>query len=730
MNSIHWHVYIDETGKFEKAGGKKGIFALLVRDNARENLGQSYQTIVQKIMDSEHIHLMEHWDNPQTDILLDKLIDETLHFAAKGEIVLGYMDYKGTAYPSVEGTGSEMYAGNRYLYMLQHMLEHIFFLYPGFWGQDLKFSLHPCNRVFPADPKHQKDYDRLGLYSFTPPNCDRPLVHVWNKEALRVFTNRLGLDYSAGLDKTGARDWVEFELPIARRSQDPLVHMVDNLAGTLLWSKKDFVKTLRNGLNFDLQYGHQEVLYQDMARSYLFGDHHRLIMEVPEKHAAFNKEYYKKCLSVILENCFQDIHALTKEAIWSLERYIDQCLRDAKGNWSFLQSLNNRLLEGLSKINQSKEDSEQTNLLLNRLLGHSLSIHNHRGETSQAIKAWKSLQKNQPGSINFDFWREIAAISNRAAVIKANLFDFAHSSADIIPLKETLEKCVAAASAHSGQIVKDDLISKINGTMAQNLAFEASWKPEYFPLAESIFLQAMEQFDRAKDKKRQNNYLMHLYLDWQSIDPSIQTKLKNTWLKFLEDEATKDFLCSPNAENSRYMQFDLALALKYIFTEEEYGNLVDTYTLDNLEHWFGDTTREHPFQFITAYLGRMAMRQDRQNTASSLFTRALEIPGNTNPLHQPTLQAIRAQIMGWWAMELNFAGSTDKAADKFRQAVDIMEKIGREPGLETILALNKDEAVSGWFAPAWRSIYASARQNMFSHTACKHFLDCFTFNYR
>lgn len=68
-------------------------------------------------------------------------------------------------YAGIQATGSEMFAANRDLSMLQHLLEHILFLYTGFWGLDLHFSLHPCNRVFPEDSKKVDEYKRLGSSS-------------------------------------------------------------------------------------------------------------------------------------------------------------------------------------------------------------------------------------------------------------------------------------------------------------------------------------------------------------------------------------------------------------------------------------------------------------------------------------------------------------------------------------------------------------------------------------
>ena len=62
----------------------------------------------------------------------------------------------------------EAHAANRYLGMAQAVLEHVFFLHPGFLGEDLTFSLHPNSRVYlvkSEDRRAIKSFEALGFQS-------------------------------------------------------------------------------------------------------------------------------------------------------------------------------------------------------------------------------------------------------------------------------------------------------------------------------------------------------------------------------------------------------------------------------------------------------------------------------------------------------------------------------------------------------------------------------------
>jgi len=224
---------------------------------------------------------------------------------------------------------------------------------------------------------------------------------------------------------------------------------------------------------------------------------------------------------------------------------------------------------------------------------------------------------------------------------------------------------------------------------------------------------------------------LHLYYDWQKIDNTASQKGQALFKELVNDPDVRQFLNNPSPENAKYKQFILQVILKYHLEAD--SNIIKEFckkfTLCNLREFFEDAANEHPFEFIYAYLGIMCMQCDNLKDAETYFESALQIPVNSENREQPTLQAIRAQIIARYALELYRKDEKKDACEKMQDAVKIMEQLGKHPDYKPILSLQDGQAVDGWFKDAWNKVAEVDWTNDFNEEACKRFLKYFTFNY-
>ena len=454
--------------------------------------------------------------------------------------------------------------------------------------------------------------------------------------------------------------------------------------------------------------------------------------EALERWDSFKRPYYRTSINTLIQDSLKNITLDDLDDICRIEAQANGYLRSARGNWRLVSILGTRLIDAVNSLPEKERQDRQVQQILSRLYGHKLSWHNHRGEVRQAWEASRAIDALNAGPSTIEDWRADIEIRNRQAVTFANMFAFEEGNKKIQRHLEVLQAMQDLISSKTGQEVSDPLVGKLRGTMAQNLAFLAPRDPSLFDKAEQLFLKAKEEFQRESDLLRQNIYLFHLYMDWAEINSDMQKKAAQQIEGIEGDRDFQAFLEQPDTTTARYQQFALHALLKwhlYSGNRDKWGALLSRYSVKSLAAWFGQAVNEHPFEFIFAYLGLMAMRLNKRKEAKKYIARTLRIPMEGQRIEQPTLQAIRCLILTWWAIELERAEGPQNAAKEMEAVLDVLRWIGQQPDLGPILELQGEEAKGGWFAGAWDRLRSVDWSREFDRDACQSLLDCFTFNY-
>ena len=721
----HWHLYCDEAGTFETIGRKRSLIAgLLVPDSKKTRLADEFENLKRKhgILES-----FVHYKDLHKRAGFKPFQEELVALTRASSVRVVVMRYDEDTLAQLPESLTEAFACNRYVYMIQGLIEHILYYDPRNYGKHIEFSLHPNSRVFPCDERDVAMMQSLGFRAFKPKNKDRFLVHVWSKTGLRVFANRLQLEHRSYSEIVGTRTFQAIEMPVAERSKDAFVHWVDVIAGTLMWEPKSKnTKKLKKHLYIDLSYGPEEDRCKGLCRLFFGGNPKDFIVRYLHDIGSFKKNYYKRQLTHLFNRKLDTFQLLGTKDLFELEALADEHLRSSSGNWEFVKTMVEKIVGSVSALPEETRLRKDIQILAFRLLNHQLSYHNHRGEY---LPAWEVISRIDQLAVSpetMEQWQEVIATRNRQSVTAANLFAFEYSNRILSDALDALERLNQCATECSGLKLKDPLLGKVRGTFAQNLAFMAPIRPDLFPAAEAQFLKAKAEFSRPMDIMRQNVYLAHLYMDWGKND-----KVLAAWDELRADPAVERFADTPNADSARYMQFMLALMLKLFYVTSKLDEkLISIFSVPAVQEWFGQSANEHPFEFVFGYLGRMACRIGRQGLADSYFSAALNIPSEGLKDDQVTLQTIRAQYLVVWAIEKQKIDQANLAMEKLDQALKIMTAIAGQPYCEPIIKIENDTATAGWFKDGYNGLQRSIESGTVDEDNCKEFLRRFTFNYR
>ncbi|MBF0232307.1 MAG: hypothetical protein HQK65_04615 [Desulfamplus sp.] len=729
-----WHFYCDESGEFENIGQyvnyKNSILAaMLVPENQRKTLEKAYTALCHKYKIINHaVHgkdvYKEDWYLSFSEELVDLTVNSPLRICRS--------TFKDDLYGESSGHISEVFACNRYLYMMESLLEHVIFLDPRSFNNALTFSVLPNSRVFPCSKKETGSLQKNGfeIKHFSTGNSqkrsDTYFVSVWNNTGLRIFLNRLQTDYAPFMSLQGQRNIDRIELPVAQNSKDPFVHWIDNLAGILMWTSGESRAKLEQFLYMDIVYGENTDLFKRLCHFYLSGQYDLFVEQYFYIVNKINNRYYSESLKILIHNSLEKFGDCSLKQAQYLESLVDQHLRSSSGEWQYVSLIVDYLIQVLKK----KESGGDTLLL--RLYNHKLSFHNHRGEVMNAREVIKEYDAMNFHPATIQDWREYVEFMNRKAVSLANLFDFKSIIPEFESNLDALQQSRETLNRLSNLSLNDPLMGKLSGTLAQNYAFIAPFDASSFQKAEKIFLQARSEFDRSADILRQNIYLAHLYMDCGE-----EKKLKQIIQDIFSNPSVKAFIDSPGSHNSRYMSFAFAVLLKYFLKQQiQAEDILQTFTIKNIRAWFGNAVDEHPFELIYAYLGRLAWQTGDEKAAQEFFNCTLHIPAYGKTADQITIRMIHAQIMVWWALEYIKTENMEKATEKLNLAISIMTKTGENSAYASIISIEDGKGVSGWFADGYNALARSLTDNSQNDQvnsidieACREFLKCFTFNY-
>ena len=737
----HWHLYMDEGGIFEGTiydiiTRRLSMLFLLVLDTEKYKLEEELRNIYSQYYPSDvYPHAMKHAKTNEFYLCMKNIINVLQNYHLK----FFYFKHKDDVYYNDINILNDEHLANRYLNMFLSGLEYITFLDVFSWGKDIKYSYFPCSRVTPIELDNiekKNKYEKAGYKVFLPnEDSEQYLVILMDTTSLRSSLYNMYREYHIFSPKIGRREYSEIESIVAYKSKDVFVHLVDNLVMILRsgnFNKK--LKELRNDIEQQIdnviEYNIDHYIYRNILLRYLNNDKLNALTEIVRQKDRLNAEYIKRSFNQLI-SILNTKDKLTLSELITLESAIDNDLRSSRGNWDYIVTILDHFDAFMKKIPDTERNSEQFQRLLKRVYSHKLSIHNHR---SEVLSAWQVLQKineiSAP-SLSFEEWREEIEIHNRVAVASANMFEFEKSNLALEQDLQLLQEIKEKVQSVTRKEIKDHILGKVLGTLGQNYGFMAPFKSEFFTKAEDCFRRAKAEFVKERDRQRQDIYLLHLYYDWQKIDNTASQKGQALFKELVDGPDVQQFLNNPSSENAKYKQFILQIILKYHLEADTaiIKQLCEQFSLPNLKQLFGGAADEHPFELIYGYLGLMCMRSDNLKDAEVYFESALQIPVNTDKDEQPTLEAIKAQILTRYALELYRKNEKRDACQKMQDAVKIMEQLGNHPEYKPILSLQDGQAVDGWFKDAWNCMVKVDWANDFNEDACKTFLKYFTFNY-
>jgi len=720
----NWHFYCDEAGEFETiknfSNYKNSILAgFLIPDSKRELLSEEYSKLLNKHGFKEgFIHGKDLYKNPAYKNFTKDLVALTVNSPVK----LCRTTFKQDIFYTSGENISETFACNRYLYMMESLLEHIIFLDSQNFEIDQSFFLHPNSRVFPCNQAKSEKFKSNGFHVFAPDKTkpDNYLVKVWDETGLRVFINRLCTDYSPFVSMLGERTIDEIEMPVAKKSQDNFVHWIDNLAGILMWKNDKIKNDLEDFLYMDIKYGETTDLHKKLCMLYLQKEFDEFINLYFQSINTIHNDYYKNRLNTLVEKSLGKFNTSSIQRVYQLERIVDNHLHSGTGELEYVTAVVDYLIKALSNFETTEKK------LLLKLYNHKLSYHNHRGEVMEAWNIVKKARELDCPPNTIEEWRDEIEFINRQAVASANVFDFTSCNPQLEQILKTLTNAKESLNQSNNLELRDPLIGKVSGTLAQNYAFSAPFQTTYFKKAEKIFLSARSEFENPSDILRQNIYLAHLYMNKE--DNSKIYDIVNT---ITSDASVKKFIDNPCSDNAKYMGFPLAVLLKfYLYDGKNNGKFLDTFTKKNIRAWFQNAANEHPFEFIYAYLGRLSFQYGSIKQGESFFNSALTIPIQGKTSQQITIRMIQTEILVWWALEYFNQDNNIVAVDKLNKAVNILDRTGEDELFAPILKIVDKKGVSGWFANGYNTLAKAIDEKTDYIDACNEFLKYFTFNYR
>lgn len=715
--SEHYLFYCDESGEFETASSNKKsiVLALLVPEQDRERLVDDYMALKNKYLgEITNVHAKELHNHPRWADFSKELSLLT----SSSTIKIASIKSGSDVLKNIPGGLDESIACNRYLYMIQALIECVLFLHPNFWCKEISFTFRHCTRVFPV--KNLEAIKKLGYNVFNTNKSksgERPnwLASVWDSAGFFVFLRRLHADYSPYSKTYGIRYFPEVEMQTASKSQDPFVHWADNIVSILVWTKDEEIrKMLSSRIEIDLEYGDEHALFKNLILKYLRGNIKEFLSEAIMQQYLLKNQYYSVQVASILSEAFNELES-DEANIRLLAQLTKENVETSRGNWETTL----KITDGLLRIVEKNPVIDRDSSLVKLLLLTRLSCLNHRGDTDAAAELAYRVDTKKNRTV--EEFREKAELINRLAITGANRFDFIKPAQALVPYFNALNKARIELSSVEGHELSDPQLGKMASTAAQAFAFVAPFNHKYFVRSEKMFRAAIKEFRLPEDILRQEIYLAHLYLD-QGDGQIIEASMKKIRLMPEADLFVRD----PLKNGSGPMAFLLSLGLKYelqtggIFFPESIS-----WSIDELEQMFPESINEHPFQLIFSYLAKRAFDSGDMIKADALFERALTIPVCSDKA-SPVIITLHCQILAIWALCLIKNKENTAATGKVHRIINLMRNLEKHPKNSTIISSDSD----GWFGKEIDALAKSIIKTDQLSQSLKKFLKKFTFNYR
>lgn len=733
----HYHFYCDESGQFEEGLYYKNslVFGLLVPDEHRETLAADYIRLKESYPSLRSLPVL-HGMELQTNEEYKRFTEDLVKLTVASPIQTVSIRHEQDILKNVAGGVPETFYCNRYLYMIQALIDTVLFFHPPLWHPATDFTFRHNTRVFAVQGRaHLDELREQGYSPFQPrKNQEKWLVNVWDNAGFMIFLKRRLADFSPYHQTTGVRNVVKADMQTASRSEDVFSAWADALVGILRRRNPlEMAGLIADTLCIDAVYGREHQRYTDLVTMFLEKRYDDFLSETLSYLHRVTHAYYRDQLRNLVDQALDHVD-INGPMIGDIAGLMESQVENSTGNWGHVLAITEKLIARL----EAATNTPETSAALKTLRASRLSCLNHRGETREAEILAKTLVEDPARTV--EDIRKKAEIINRLAVTGANRFDFIEPARQLVPYIQRLIASRSELSQIEGRDLNDPLIGRLASTAGQAFAFATPFNERHREAASFLLKTALMVADTPEDTLRQSVYLAHLYLDmdrfshrFSLLDPSdpevkqeIDGLVRDTMDYVAGQPLVSAFIRRPFADTPLSMAFVLAVFLKYEFqTGQALIPDSDAWVNRHLESAFGHCSNEHPFELIFGYLGQKAMAKGDFHTAGVYFENALNIPVRIKDA-PPVIQAIHGQIIGLWARCLLQHGKQEEAHQKIRVLLHVMGRIADNPDNATILTRDG----GGWFGSEIQTLEKALKQNGDVEASLSAFLERFTFNYR
>ncbi|MEW5723202.1 MAG: hypothetical protein AB1896_08855 [Thermodesulfobacteriota bacterium] len=349
------------------------------------------------------------------------------------------------------------------------------------------------------------------------------------------------------------------------------------------------------------------------------------------------------------------------------------------------------------------------------------------GRAWSLVKEFRAVNAELKDVESIEHWLKKMNMLSECASVASQVFAFEEGVQILSRDVKTLSALQNLFGSNGRRAVSVSQHFKMKMILGANLAFLAPYHPDWFPPAEALILEARDPM-HLDDTAVRHQYLLHLYLDWGRGDQA-----RREWQAVMENGEVSRFLDAPGpgtAKLSTLIALSLSQKMAYWRQDESWAELWRRFSLEELRSYFRNTCETPPFYMFCGRMARQAAcRPDGLPAARELFRGSLRLLRNVSGLRNPLYQTLGAQFLTWWAMAEAEAGAREDAGEMMVRVMALMEDIGRDELLGSMLRLEDGQAVGGWFAGAWEDLRTVNWRREFNPEACRSFLKRFTFNY-
>lgn len=356
-----------------------------------------------------------------------------------------------------------------------------------------------------------------------------------------------------------------------------------------------------------------------------------------------------------------------------------------------------------------------------RYYNHTGNVAMSRKYMGMAIKVFERMEQKEVSQI-----RNYHELINRASIIETNEFSFKKAIHYLEPIKEKEQKLCATLTFAVRQDVKNEILGKIFGSLAQNYAFlkknddaDACFKSAKIHLGEADFKQACYRAYWNIDKRNKSEYEEELRLLFKIKSPA----------SFNIEQLLAEYVGNIEQPESPFI---LHLLLKGVLVFYDH-NAALAIKIDAVIGQNIDRLSHHPWQLIFIVMGRLFQKLGQTRVAGKYWDAAINF--RSFQQNEITFDIFRHCARAWKALSYLSDEDIVEAREIIKPVLDFFKasENGAYPGIFNPKYMkDKDGKVwPGWFDEVGKKLLEKAEGAGCAElqSILKEFISRFTFNY-